>query len=52
MAQLAPARVMAGSARTVTKSCMGLRSERRLPEFEIDWLPGYQGREASARRRQ
>ena len=22
----------------------GLAGERRLPEFELDWLPGYDGR--------
>jgi GH15 family glucan-1,4-alpha-glucosidase len=35
-------RVMAGAPDQV-QIMYGLAGERRLPEFELDWLPGYQG---------
>jgi GH15 family glucan-1,4-alpha-glucosidase len=35
-------RVMAGAPDQL-QIMYGLAGERRLPEFEIDWLPGYQG---------
>jgi GH15 family glucan-1,4-alpha-glucosidase len=35
-------RVMAGAPHQL-QIMYGLSGERRLPEFEIDWLPGYQG---------
>jgi GH15 family glucan-1,4-alpha-glucosidase len=35
-------RVMAGAPEQV-QIMYGLGGERRLPEFELDWLPGYQG---------
>jgi GH15 family glucan-1,4-alpha-glucosidase len=35
-------RVMAGSPEQL-QIMYGIAGERRLPEFEIDWLPGYQG---------
>ncbi len=35
-------RVMAGSPQQL-QIMYGLAGERRLPEFELDWLPGYQG---------
>ncbi len=35
-------RVMAGSPQQL-QIMYGLAGERRLPEFEIDWLPGYEG---------
>ncbi|WP_144145369.1 glycoside hydrolase family 15 protein [Paraburkholderia sp. BCC1884] len=35
-------RVMAGAPEQL-QIMYGLAGERRLPEFEIDWLPGYQG---------
>ncbi|QYD67638.1 glycoside hydrolase family 15 protein [Paraburkholderia edwinii] len=35
-------RVMAGAPEQV-QIMYGLAGERRLPEFEIEWLPGYQG---------
>jgi GH15 family glucan-1,4-alpha-glucosidase len=36
------ARVMAGAPEQL-QIMYGIAGERRLPEFEIDWLPGYQG---------
>jgi GH15 family glucan-1,4-alpha-glucosidase len=36
------ARVMAG-APELLQIMYGISGERRLPEFEVDWLPGYQG---------
>jgi len=35
-------RVMAGSPEQL-QIMYGLAGERRLPEFEVDWLPGYEG---------
>jgi GH15 family glucan-1,4-alpha-glucosidase len=35
-------RVMAGAPNQL-QIMYGIAGERRLPEFEIDWLPGYQG---------
>ncbi|WP_296653353.1 glycoside hydrolase family 15 protein [Paraburkholderia sp.] len=35
-------RVMAGSPSQL-QIMYGLAGERRLPEFEVDWLPGYEG---------
>jgi GH15 family glucan-1,4-alpha-glucosidase len=35
-------RVMAGAPEQL-QIMYGIAGERRLPEFEIDWLPGYQG---------
>ncbi|SEA55463.1 glycoside hydrolase family 15 protein [Paraburkholderia sartisoli] len=35
-------RVMAGSPQQL-QIMYGIGGERRLPEFELDWLPGYQG---------
>ena len=35
-------RVMAGSPDQL-QIMYGIAGERRLPEFEVDWLPGYQG---------
>ncbi|CAG4922228.1 glycoside hydrolase family 15 protein [Paraburkholderia gardini] len=35
-------RVMAGSPQQL-QIMYGIAGERRLPEFELDWLPGYQG---------
>ncbi len=35
-------RVMAGAPEQV-QIMYGIAGERRLPEFELDWLPGYQG---------
>ncbi|MGH8779060.1 glycoside hydrolase family 15 protein [Paraburkholderia sp.] len=35
-------RVMAGSPEQL-QIMYGIAGERRLPEFEIDWLPGYEG---------
>nr|WP_152762310.1 glycoside hydrolase family 15 protein [Paraburkholderia franconis] len=35
-------RVMAGSPEQL-QIMYGLAGERRLPEFELDWLPGYEG---------
>ena len=42
-------RVMAGSPEQV-QIMYGIAGERRLPEWEIDWLPGYRGRAAGAHR--
>jgi GH15 family glucan-1,4-alpha-glucosidase len=36
------ARVMAGAPEQL-QIMYGIGGERRLPEFELDWLPGYQG---------
>jgi GH15 family glucan-1,4-alpha-glucosidase len=36
------ARVMAGAPEQL-QIMYGISGERRLPEFEVDWLPGYQG---------
>ena len=36
-------RAVAGDARASCRSCTASAGERRLPELELDWLPGYEG---------
>ena len=42
VARVAAARGRPGT-RATCGSCTGSRGERRLPEVELDWLPGYEG---------